>query len=167
LETMHREDASGTASSIGRPLALLVRTGEHTCALPIENVVETMRPLPIEPVAGMPLFVRGLTIIRGTPVPVVALSTLLGAGQESDSQRYVLLRTDNRYVALTVQEVLGIRELEPLLLRAWPPLLGEAHADLIAALGTLDQRLLLVLQTARIVPDAVWQVLAASDTRPC
>jgi purine-binding chemotaxis protein CheW len=115
----------------------------------------------------MPLFVLGLSIIRGTPVPVVALSALLGAGQASDSQRYVLLRIEQRHVALTVQEVLGIRELDPSLLREWPPLLRESHADLIAALGTLDQRLLLVLQTARIVPDAVWQTLAAGERRPC
>lgn len=160
LEDYAPGDAHRTAAAVDQRLTLLVRTGAHTCALPIEHVVEIMRPLPIAPVAGMPLFVRGLSIIRGAPVPVVELSALIGAGQASDSQRCVLLRIDNRHVALTVQEVLGMRALDPPLLREWPPLFREAHADLIAALGTLDQRLLLVLQTARIVPDAVWQRLA-------
>ncbi len=166
LQTMYREDASGITSAVGRLLALIVQAGMHTCALPIEHVVETMRPLPIEPVANMPLFVLGLSIIRGTPVPVVELSALIGAGPASTGYRCVLLRIENRHVALTVQEVIGIRALDPSLLREWPPLLREAHTDLIAALGTLDQRLLLVLQMARIVPDAVWQMLAAGERRP-
>jgi len=166
VNTRQREDTSATAGAVGRPLALIVRTGAYTCALPIANVVETMRPLPIEPVAGMPLFVLGLAIIRGAPVPVVALSVLFGAEPESDSQRYVLMRIETRHVALAVHEVLGMRTLDLALLHEWLPLCRAAHADVIAALGSLDQQLLLVLQTARIVPDAVWQRLAAGEIRP-
>jgi purine-binding chemotaxis protein CheW len=36
-----------------------------------------MRPLPIKPIAGTPGFVRGVSIIRGAPTPVIDLKALL------------------------------------------------------------------------------------------
>ena len=56
---------------------LLCRAGARLCALPLQNVMETMRLLPIEPVAGAPRSVLGLCPIRGAPVPVVDLQSLL------------------------------------------------------------------------------------------
>jgi hypothetical protein len=44
---------------------LLCRAGNLLCALPIEHVIEIMRPLPVEQIAGAPHYVRGLSIIRG------------------------------------------------------------------------------------------------------
>ena len=40
-------------------------------ALPLEHVVETMRPLPVEPLGDAPRFILGLSIVRGEPIPVV------------------------------------------------------------------------------------------------
>jgi len=45
--------------------SLLVATGSVTCAIPIEHVSETMRPLPVEPIGAVPSFLLGLAIIRG------------------------------------------------------------------------------------------------------
>jgi hypothetical protein len=55
-------------------LWLISRVQSRLCALALESVLETMRPLPIEPLAGVPEFVRGLPVIRGTPLPVIALA---------------------------------------------------------------------------------------------
>src|SRR5205809_310773 len=59
-----------------RVLIVAVRSG--ACALPLMHVIETMRPLPIEPMACALSFVRGISIIRGAPTPVVDLGALLG-----------------------------------------------------------------------------------------
>jgi chemotaxis signal transduction protein len=50
---------------------LVVMVGTRACAIPLHHVAETLRPLPIQSVAGMPNFVRGVSVIRGTPTPVV------------------------------------------------------------------------------------------------
>src|SRR5580658_8674545 len=91
-------------------LSLVCRVQNRRCAFPIHYVIETMRPLPSEPVPGAPGFVDGLSIIRGGPVPVVDMARLLGsdAGQPS---RFVCIRTDHGTVALAVDEVLGVRIL--------------------------------------------------------
>jgi len=57
---------------------LLFRIGGRLCALRLESVLETMRPLPVEPMAGTPPFVLGISIVRGVAMPVVDPARLFG-----------------------------------------------------------------------------------------
>lgn len=133
-------------------LWLVCRVQTRLCALPIEHVVETLRPLPIEPLAGMPPFVLGLAVVRGAPLPVVDAARVLGA-QRGQPERFVIVVADQRRVALAVDGVLGVRAVAPASLQALPPLLHEADTDVIAAVGLLDAQLLLVLRGARLMPE--------------
>ncbi len=150
-----------TEEGTDRFSVVLARGQSRVFALPLPYVIETMRPLPTEPVAEMPSFVRGLAVVRGTPVPVVDLNLLLGGTRSEGVTRFVTLRTGHRLVALAVEQVIGVRQLAAASLDNMPPLLLNAQPDLITAIGALDQQLLLVLQTGRILPDDVWQSLEA------
>ena len=125
-----------------------------------------MRPLPVEPLAEMPIFVLGLAVIRGNPVAVVDTGALLGVTGEAQATRFVLLRLGERRVALAAEEVLGIREISPSVLHDLPPLLRDASAAIVSAIGTLDTELLLVLHAVRILPEAVWDTLELSGAAP-
>jgi purine-binding chemotaxis protein CheW len=140
--------------------SLLCRVDTRLCALPLENIIETTRPLPIEPVAGAPDFLLGLAVVRGAAVPIVDAERLLGGGQVSAS-RFVMLRVGERRVGLAVESVLGVRQVVADSLEELPPLLRGADAAAVSAIGTLDAELLMVLQAARIVPEAL---LAALET---
>ena len=59
-------------------LALILLAGDQLCALPVGHVGETMRPLPVETLAGGPPFAPGVSVIRGQPTPVVDLAEVLG-----------------------------------------------------------------------------------------
>jgi purine-binding chemotaxis protein CheW len=126
-----------------------------------------MRPLPIKPVAGTPGFVCGVSLIRGTPTPVVDLKALLENSENSPSYgRFVTLKLDDRRVAIGVDSVVGLRHLDSAQLGELPPLLRDVTADLIESFGTRDAQLLLVLRAGRIVPDEVWTTLAAAEAAP-
>ena len=143
---------------------LVVMVGARACAFPLHHVAETMRPLPIDPVAGTPGFVRGVSVIRGTPTPVVDLQALLENSENSPNYgRFVTLKLDDRRVAIGVDSVVGLRNLDSAQLGELPPLLRDVTADLIESFGTRDAQLLLVLRAARIVPDEVWATLAAVE----
>ncbi len=118
-----------------------------------------MRPLPIEFLPGAPPFVRGLSMIRGVPVPVVDAGAVLGASDPPTLARFISVRAGHRQVVLAVEEVLGVRDLPAASLRDLPPLLGEAGAGVVSAISELDAALLLVLQAARIVSAAEWESL--------
>jgi len=146
---------------------LVVMVGARACAFPLQHVAETMRPLPIEPIAGTPGFVRGVAVIRGLPTPVVDLKALLENSDNSPSYgRFVTLKYDARRVVIGVDSVVGLRNLDSAQLAELPPLLRDVTADLIESFGTLDAQLLLVLHAARIVPDEVWATLAAAELAP-
>lgn len=139
----------------GASLSLACRVQTRLIGLPLAQVIETMRPLPTEVVAGAPHFVRGLAMIRGAPVPVVDAARLLGV-QDAPSERFVTLAVGLRRVALAVGSVLGVRAVAAESLHRLPPLLQDASADVVSAIGRLDAELLLVLNGARLLPDEAW-----------
>jgi purine-binding chemotaxis protein CheW len=144
---------------------LVTRVGSVVCAFPILHVIETMRPLPIEPVAGVPDFVAGLAIVRGSPIPVVNAAMLLG-GVATAGTRFVIVRSGDRRVALLVDAVLDVRTIEPSVLAALPPLIGGASREVALAIGALDAELVVVLDAARILSADAWHVLERAEAAP-
>jgi len=154
---MHREE---------RTAALIVTAGSRRCAIPLASVIETMRPLPTEPVAGTPPFVRGLSVIRGTPTLVVDLRGLLdGTASSGTAGRYVTLKAGARAVALAVETVVGIRTLTSAETAELPSLLGAAGRETIEAIGTHDAELLVVLRAARLGQADLWPDAAPQAAR--
>ena len=137
---------------------LLCRVGALVCGLPLEHVVEIMRPLPAQPLAQMPGFVSGLSLIRGRPTPVLDARRLLGVGAGAP-QRYVSVRLEKRSAVLAVDGVVGVRAVESAVLAALPPILRESNGELVTAIGSVDEALLLVLEHTRLLPEAVWKAL--------
>jgi purine-binding chemotaxis protein CheW len=123
-------------------------------------VVEIMRVLPIEAVSGAPHFVRGMCVIRGSPVPVVDVG-LLFSRSASESERLVTITIGARTIALSVDSVLGVRALAATALGDMPPLLRDAANDAVSAIGMLDNELLLFLRAARIAPESMLAQLAS------
>jgi purine-binding chemotaxis protein CheW len=159
------EDGTRATGGENREIHLLCRLGSRVCALPLARVSETMRPLPIEPLAGTPPFVLGLSIIRGVPTPVVDIARLVGVA-DLHPTRLVTVKTGRRPAALAVGAILGVRALSEGQLSAIPPLVREAGADLIAAIGALDAELLLLLETACLIPDSAWRAIEAAGAPP-
>ncbi len=139
---------------------LLFRIGTRVAALALHDIQETLRPLPVESLVGAPAFVLGTAILRGLPTPVIDVERLLGSST-STIARFVTLKLGARTVALAVGAVLDVRSLPLHSLSPVPKLLGDAGATLLSALGSLDCELLMVLEAAHVVPDAVWASIDA------
>ena len=154
-ETPPMDGSAGVAS-------LVFRAGSLLCALPLEEVVETMRPLATRPLAGSPPWVRGLSIMRGVPAPVIDVARLL-AGEQAAVCRFVAVRTEHGPLALATGEVLGIRTtVAGGAADGRAALLTGAGAAqrLVAGFATIDAEPLLLLQGMRVVPDEVWAAAA-------
>ncbi|MEO6772903.1 MAG: chemotaxis protein CheW [Kofleriaceae bacterium] len=129
---------------------LIARVGTLTCAIPVEHVVETMRPLPVEPLGQAAAYVRGIAVIRGAPTLVIDAAALFettaGAGA-----RFVVIRAASRTAALLVDAVSEVRAIARAELQALPPLARAATSDVIAAIGAVDSELVVVLEAAKLV----------------
>jgi purine-binding chemotaxis protein CheW len=141
--------------------SLVFRVRDRLCALRLEHVEEIMRPLTVEAIAGAPVSVRGVAVVRGALAPVVDASTLL-CGEASAATRFVIVKTSRGCVALAVDAVLGLAEIPSASVDALPPLFQETGADAISAIGVLDGQLLLVLRSTRLLPDDAWSAIHAA-----
>jgi purine-binding chemotaxis protein CheW len=143
----------------GEVRVVLARVGARICALPLAQVIETMRLAAIHALAEAPPFVRGLAIIRGAPLPVIDVRLLLGEPGDG-AARLVVVRAeghaDGRRLALAVDAVIGVRALDGAALAATPPLAQAGRPELVEAIGAVDAQLLLLLRTSRIVDEALW-----------
>jgi purine-binding chemotaxis protein CheW len=133
---------------------LVVVGGTLRVGLPIEQVGETMRPLPIQSL-GYPLpFVQGLSTIRGLSIPVIDLGLLLSPREQPGNfRRFVTIHVEDRLAALAVEEVEGIVTMNQASFSRLPPLLSEAAGDSVDGLSLADSKLFLALKPSRLVPD--------------
>jgi purine-binding chemotaxis protein CheW len=140
-------------SAVAEHLRVLVVEAQGLrLALPLTCVAEVFRPLPTQPLAGAADFVLGLTQARGRSTVVVDLNRLLGLGDCPEVGRYVRLRVDDRSVILAVERAHALADLGVDALEALPPLLGEG-ARHFQGLASLDERLLVVLQGAKLLDE--------------
>lgn len=142
------------------PTSLVCRVHTRLCALPLAQMLEVLRPLPLETLPQAPPHVLGLARLRGQAVPVLDLAGLLGLERPTGerARRLVHLAVGRRRAALLVDEVLGLQTLEAAQQQALPPLLSESAAQLaVQTLARLDGELLLVLNAARLLPASLPQ----------
>ncbi|MFI7586883.1 chemotaxis protein CheW [Spongisporangium articulatum] len=134
-------------------------------ALPLEHVRETMRPLPVRALPGLPRFVPGLAMVRGQATPVVDAGALLGV-RSPRAGRFVSLDVGSRTVALAVTEVLGVRDLDGLAPHlgadGLPPLLRTLDNSVVEAVRAVDSDLLLVLTASALVPEETWAAVSSA-----
>jgi purine-binding chemotaxis protein CheW len=146
-----------------RGAAILFRARERLCAVPVTQVREIMRPLPITFLADMPRFVLGLSRIRDTATPVVDAGALLGLESPAATTRFLILRIADRSIALAVEAVTGMHRIVRESLQGLPPLLRDSNGDMVSSIATLDKEFLLVLHTARLIPESVQRALAPQE----
>jgi purine-binding chemotaxis protein CheW len=139
---------------------LLVRAHSLTCAFPVEAVSEITRALPLRVLAGGPAYLRGASLIRGQPTPVIDLAVLLGGDALARPARYVVLRASSP-VALAVDAVTGVRVESRAALGALPRLLTHAGGEHVRSLLSLDGDLVPVIASAVVLPAEVLNELRA------
>lgn len=142
---------------------LIARAAGRLCAFRLSSVLETMRPLSVMAFPDAPSFVLGTAIIRGLPTPVVDCAVLLGVqGQGDKIGRFITLKvSEKRVVALGVEAVIGIRNPSELP-NDLPPLLQSARSEVIKTISALDERLLVTLSEACLLPEEVWVALEST-----
>lgn len=106
------------------PRVCLFRLAEHTFALDIRFVREVVEVASTSPIPLAPAEVLGVFSVRGSILPLVQLSALLGlAAPRAKPSSAVVVRHGEEQVALAVSEVLSLESMEVL------PLAGSS-ADL-------------------------------------
>lgn len=135
---------------------VVVHAGGHPVGFRVRDVIETMRPLGLDPVPGAPDVLLGVATIRGEAVPVLDLRRLLGA-EPAAAERWITLRA-GRVVALAVDLVEGLVTVSGADL---PPLVRDLDRDRLEGLAMRDGELVQLLRAASLLDDDVRRALDA------
>jgi len=139
------------------PLVLLVQAGTRNIAIPLGDIVETLRPLAVDPLQTSLGYLAGVSVVRGEPVPVVDLAALLQPGAKGGQGRWVVLKGKPSSVVLSVDRIVGLKRLDRAQMKEVPPLLREFHTDLARAIVLQDAHCTTLIDASRIperVPSA-------------
>jgi len=138
------------------------QVGSEEYGLDINAITEVIRPLKITPLPRMPEFIEGVVNLRGVIIPIVDLRKRFALAEIHNEPRKmrmlitkgavpVVRRRGKELLGLVVdyvQEVLHVprKEIAP------PPgaATGE-HADFISGMGKVGERLIIIVDIARIL----------------
>jgi purine-binding chemotaxis protein CheW len=135
---------------------LILVAGTLRCALPLAQVREVMRVLPINQIGGLPYGVLGASIVHGAAMPVVSLPSLLNQ-PDAELTRFVVLRSSGRGCILAVTGIDSISMLDPDNWQELPKLLDRI--EYAGQLAALDAELTFNLDVARILNAADQAIL--------
>ena len=127
-------------------------------ALPIEDIAEVLHMVLITPVPEVPPWVVGVINLRGRVIPIVDLRTRLGMQPRPARLETPILVAEQAtrklgLIADAVRDVISVPEdaFEP------PAQVGAievGHTDTVSSVARLGDRLIVVLDLARLTADA-------------
>ena len=109
-----------------------------------------------------PDFVRGVINLRGTIVPVVdmRLKFKLGKADYNTFTVMIILNVADRVVGMVVDSVSDVVALTPAQMRPAPELGASVGAQFLTGIGTLDQRMLILVDIERLMTSAEMALVA-------
>lgn len=157
------QHASANAAHMGRPdLAddaayaqefLTFTLGTEEYAIDILKVQEIRGYDAVTSIANAPAFIKGVINLRGTIVPIVDLRIKfqLGKVEYTPFTVVIILNLGGRVVGMVVDSVSDVVALEPEQIRPAPEFASTVDTAYILGLGTLGERMLIVVDIARLM----------------
>ena len=132
---------------------LTFRLGQEEYGIDILKVQEIRGYEAPTRIAHAPAFIKGVINLRGTIVPIVDMRLRFGCAQaDYDSFTVVvILNLRERVVGIVVDSVSDVMELAPEQLRPAPDLESSIDAQWIRGLGSVGERMLILLDIERLM----------------
>jgi len=126
-------------------------------ALPIDDIAEILQMVLVTPVPEVPPWVAGVVNLRGRVIPVVDLRTRLGIEPRAPQLNTPLLIAEHgtRKLGLIADEVRDVISFDPgSLEHPAEDEAGAGHADAMSGIAQVGERLIVVLDLARVTAEA-------------
>jgi len=127
--------------------------GPEEYAIDILKVQEIRGYEPPTTIANSPAFIKGVINLRGTIVPIVDLRIKFNVGlvEYTPFTVVIILNIGNRVVGIVVDSVSDVTMLSNEQIRPAPEFAATVDTKYILGLGTLGDRMLIVVDIARLM----------------
>lgn len=136
------------------PIRLLTcRIENQLLALPLDQVREVIRNIPVSSVASWTGLLHGIINVRGMVVPVLDLRILLGQEKAQNTRRTRIVLVDmlGRITGLVVDQVDDIVPLSQEQIVPSSALAGEKKSAILVGVAKVDNRLYLMLDIKQLI----------------
>ena len=141
--------------SLGQDQLVVFEVGNEAFGIDISSVQEIIRFQQITDVPRAPMHVKGVINLRGEVIPIIDLRDKFGLAQteETKSSRIVVVDVLGSTVGMIVDAVsevlrIGTDQIES------PSSIIESYEKYLRGIGRLDERLILLLDLERLIPEA-------------
>lgn len=150
LMSQHEEDKEEEEEQLQ---LLTFMLGNEEYALNIMDIKEIIRPRECTEVPRAPGYILGIISLRGTIIPIFDVNKRLGlpAGERSAQNRIVVVRSREHLFGLHVDSVVQVMDLALSHIEPPPEILGGVEGDFLRGVGKIDERLIILLNLARIL----------------
>ena len=114
-------------------------------------------------IAHAPEFIKGVVNLRGTIIPIVDMRLKFNCSQAeyNDFTVVIILNLRNRVVGIVVDSVSDVMELAPDNIRAAPDIESVIENDCILGLGSVGERMLILLDIEKLMSSVDMGLVAA------
>jgi purine-binding chemotaxis protein CheW len=140
--------------------------GEEEYGLELLLVKEVIRVRKITWLPKAPAWVKGIFNLRGDVIPIVDLRDKFGLPQreQTASTRVIVTEIDGKLVGMMVDSASQVVRISAGQIDPPPPMLGGLSQEFITGVGKLDDRLIILLDTRRILSSDEVEELANMET---
>jgi purine-binding chemotaxis protein CheW len=137
--------------------------GAEEYGLDILKVQEIRGYEAVTRIANAPEYFKGVINLRGVIVPVVDMRIKLGLGTPSydASTIVIVLNLSGKVAGMVVDSVSDVTTLMSAQIRPAPEMKGVIAADYLIGLGTIDDRMLILVDIERLMADRAIDAPAA------
>jgi purine-binding chemotaxis protein CheW len=144
------------------------KLGSEEYGVDIGQVQEINRLVAITHVPRAPHFMEGVINLRGQLIPIIDLRTRFGMerADHSKNTRIVVTEIGAKRVGMVVDSVSEVLRLPLEQIEEAPEMISGVDTEYIRGVGKIDDRLIILLDLAKIVSTAEKRDLEATDLTP-
>jgi len=126
--------------------------GAEEYGMELQDVKEVIRMPEIARLPDTALYVRGITNLRGTVIPVVDLRKRFGleSAETTSLTRIIVAEVEGSAVGMVVDSASQVVRLPADQLEEPPAVLGELSTDYVTGVGKLENGLLILIDIRRV-----------------
>ena len=150
---MATETSTANTSGIASGEFLTFTLGAEEYGMDILKVQEIRGYDAVTAIANTPSFIKGVINLRGIIVPIVDLRIKFNLGNVTYNELTVviILNLGTRVVGVVVDSVSDVLTLTPDQIKAAPSLSTSLDTRYITGLGTIDQRMLILVDIEKLM----------------
>lgn len=161
------KEASQAVALQGPSEFLTFRLGEEEYGVDILKVQEIRGYDSVTRIPDAPDFIKGVINLRGTIVPVVdmRIKFRLGKAEYNEFTVMIILTVAGRVVGMVVDSVSDVMQLGAEQIRPTPEVAGAVSTRFITGIGTLDDRMLILVDIEKLMSSQDMALVEASTVQ--